>query len=149
MLGLNCKESNIATSFEFVNLCSFTVWKVITPVTLLYVAVTIPSADPVYATPTILVIEPVVVSLVAFTFAPTKGAYPSPVTVDPNDMGIPPLGNSFVLILVFDKNELPSVDVIPVKNTLVTPVAPLPDSSILKFLSGSVSYTHLTLPTKA
>ena len=39
----------------------------------------------------------------ALTFAPTKGAYPSPFIVFPIDIGTPPLGNSFVLIL-FDMN---------------------------------------------
>ena len=50
-------------------------------------------------------------------------------------MGIPPLGNSLVLIL-FEVNTSPFADVIPVNITVVTPVAPLPLSTILKFLFG-------------
>ena len=53
----------------------------------------------------------------------------------PIETGIPPLGSSLVLIL-FDVNTDPSLDVIPVNMTVVTPVAPLPLSIILKFLLG-------------
>ena len=89
------------------------------------------------ATPTILVIDPLA-SRIGLTFAPTRGAYPEPV-VEPKEIGIPPLGNSFLLISYSDLINVPSVDVIPENTTLVTPVAPLPVSIILKLFAGLLS----------
>ena len=55
--------------------------------------------------------------------------------VFPIDIGTPPLGSSFKLILL-DIIDWPFAEVIPVNNTVLNPVAPLPLSKILKFLPG-------------
>ena len=101
---------------------------------LSYSALLITKSEALYATPTIEAIDPPA-PIIGLTLAPTNGAYPNPFTVLPIDIGTPPLGNSLVLIL-FDMKGFPSADVIPVNITVVTPEAPVPLSTILKFLLG-------------
>ena len=86
---------------------------VIIPLALSYTAVWIPRLNPEdVAIPTTLVIPPVA-SLNAFTFAPTKGAYPVP-GVEPNETINPPLGTWFWFISNSETINWPFVEVIPV-----------------------------------
>ena len=57
------------------------------------------------------------------TAAPTRGANPKPF-VEPNDTITPPLGSWFLFTSSFEIIKLLLPSVIPVKVTLVIPVAP-------------------------
>ena len=69
--------------------------------------------------PTISVIVPPAPTF-ALTFAPTRGAYPSP-GVEPKETIKPPLGIWFWLISNVDSTLEPFIEVMPVKITVLIP----------------------------